>query len=437
VASALGASPHAGTAETVAPQTPHAAEGRPGQQTVHALIDTGCRRTNGARAWEKGTKHRGGAGIDAVTSAPVEARQEDSLALLHGTRRAGTSQPKPVTRVEIPPSEGGVSTLGLPRVWARVCPQALVPRMEPIVAPPCLESSLGSRQGRAPQEAMRQVWRERKAGQVGRVEADLRQVCDTSAQEQLIDLSAAERRDGRVLPRVRDRRRAGVMAAGSWRPTRTGVPQGGVASPRWSNVVRTPLDRQMAEAGCRLTRGADDFVGRCQTREEAPRAWAIAARCLREALGVERQAPKTRLVHVSPGFECLGDQVQQGTGHRRPASKRRGRSHPQHRDAIPRAKAGQRFQEQMRSLTRRQAPLKRREVSARITPVSRGWGHFSRTAAVKRLCPRLDRWIAHRLDACLAKRWRHPLGRQDPPRRLSAEFGWVRLTHLIPGLVRR
>ena len=97
----------------------------------------------------------------------------------------------------------------------------------------------------------------------------------------------------------------------------------------------------------------------------------------------------------------------------------------------------QRFQEQMRSLTRRKAPLKLREVIERINPVSRGWGHFYRQADVQRLFPRLDRWIEHRIYAFLAKRWRNPMWRQYPTRRVIAEFGLVRLTHLIPGLVHR
>jgi RNA-directed DNA polymerase len=342
-----------------------------------------------------------------------------------------------VKRVEIPKSAGGVSKLGIPRVWERVCQQALVQRMAPIVAPTCLDSSGGYRKGRSPHEARRQVWRELQEGHVWRVEADLRQFFDTIEQEKRIDLIAEEMSEGRVLPRVRDRLRAGVMAEGSGRPTLTGVPQGGVARPLGANVFLTPFDRRMAEEGFRLTRWADDFVVRCQTREEAQRAWAIAARVLREELGVERQAPKTRIVHVSQGFAGLGYQVQQGTGHRLPAAKRRGRSHPQHLSAIPREKSGQRFQEQIRSLTRRKAPLKLREGIERINPVMRGWGHFYRKADVKRLFHRLDRWIEPRLDAFLAKRWRNPLWRQYPTRRLIAAFALVRLTHLLPGLVRR
>ena len=97
----------------------------------------------------------------------------------------------------------------------------------------------------------------------------------------------------------------------------------------------------------------------------------------------------------------------------------------------------QRFKDQRRALTRRTAPLTLREVIERINPVIRGWGTFSRQANVRRLFHRLDGWIEHRLQACLAKRWRHGRWRREPTRRLIGEFGLVRLTQLIPGLVPR
>jgi RNA-directed DNA polymerase len=272
------------------------------------------------------------------------------------------------------------------------------------------------------------------AGNVWIVEADLRPCFDTIDQEPRIDWIAEASSDGRGRQRGRDLRRAGVMEGGGWQPTLTGVPHGGVASPLWSNMFLPPFDRQMTADGCRLTRWADDVVVRCQTREDAQRALAVAERCLRQALGVARHPPKTRVVHVSQGFECLGDQVKPGAGHRLPAPKRRGRSHPQTLDALPREKSVKRFQEQIRALTRRKVPIRRRELIERINPVIRGWGHCYRKADVRRLFHRLDRWIEHRLDACLAQRGRHPMWRRYPTRRLMAECARVRRTHLLPGL---
>jgi group II intron reverse transcriptase/maturase len=340
-----------------------------------------------------------------------------------------------VKRVEIAKSDGGVRKLGIPAVLDRVCQQALIQRMGPIFEPTFLDSSYGYRPGRSPHKAMRKVWQELKAGYGWIVDADLRQCFDTIDQEKLLDLIAEGISDGRVLHLVRDMLRAGVMEGGCWKATLTGVPQGGVASPLWSNIFLTPFDCRRTAEGFRLTRWADDFVVLCQTRAEARRALAVAEQFLREELGVERHPQQTRIVHVSEGFEFLGYKVKQGTGFRLPASKRRSRANPQNLYAIPREKSVKRFQEQIRALTRRKAPLKLREVIERINPVIRGWGPFYRKADVRRLFHRLDGWIEHRIHAFLAKRWRNGMWRRYPTRRLIGEFGLVRLTHLIPGLV--
>jgi RNA-directed DNA polymerase len=429
--------PNAGTEETVEPQDPHTSKGRQRKKKVHSLIDKVFSRKNLELAWEKVKKNRGSAGIDEVTIAQFEARQEYYLDLLHRKLRDGTYQPQPVKRVEIPKPDGGVRKLGIPAVLDRVCQQALVQRMEPIFEPTFLDSSFGYRKGRSPHDAMRKVWQELNEGNVWIVDADLRQYFDTIDQEKLIDLIAEEISDGRVLQLVRDMLRAGVMEGGSWKPTLTGVPQGGVASPLWSNIFLTPFDRRMTAEGVRLTRWADDFVVLCQTREEAQRALAVAERVLRAELGVELHPQKTRIVHVSQGFEFLGYKVKQGTGHRLPAHKRRGRSNPQNLYAIPREKSVKRFRDQIRALTRRQAPLKLRELIERINPVIRGWGTFYRKADVRRLFHRLDGWIERRIYSFLAKRWHNRMWHKYPTRRLIEEFGLVRLMHLIPGLVQR
>jgi RNA-directed DNA polymerase len=172
-----------------------------------------------------------------------------------------------------------------------------------------------------------------------------------------------------------------------------------------------------------------------QTRDEAQRALAVAAQGLREALGVALHPQTTRGVHGSHGCAFRSDQVQQGAGHGLPAPKRRGRSKPQHLEALPREQSVKRCQEQIRARTRRKVPIRLWELRERINPVIRGWGHGDRQADVRRLCHRLDRWIAHRISSCLAQRWRNPRWRRYPTRRLSAACGLVRLTHRIPGLV--
>ncbi len=299
---------------------------RPGKRKVHSLIDKVYSRTNLALAWEKVKQNHGSAGVDAVTITEFEANKAFYLERLHCQLRDGTYQPQPVKRVEIDKSDGGVRKLGIPAIFDRVCQQALVQRREPLFEPLFEDCSFGYRKGRSPHDAMRRVWQDLNADYGWCVDADLRTFFDTIPQPRLVDMIAEEISEGRVLQLIWAMLRAGAMQGTYWEPTLTGVPQGAVASPMWSNIFLTPFDRAMTAAGFRLTRWADDFVVLCKTRGEAQRALAFAERFLREELGVTLHPQKTRIVHVSHGFEFLGYKVKQGKGYRLAASKRRSRT---------------------------------------------------------------------------------------------------------------
>jgi group II intron reverse transcriptase/maturase len=388
-------------------------------------------------AWEKVKKNRGSAGIDEVTIQQFEERKEFYLELLHRKLRDGTYRPKPVKRVEILKSDGKKRKLGIPAIIDRVCQQALVQRMEPIFEPRFLDCNFGYRPGRRPQDALRQVWQELHRGKLWVVDGDLRQFFDTIDQEKLVDLIAEEISDGRVLDLVRRILGSGVMEGGYWQPTKTGVPQGGVASPLWSNIFLTPFDRAMTEAGFGLTRWADDFVVVCRNATEARQALQLAEEFLGEQLGVTLHSEKTRIVHVRHGFEFLGYKIKQGKGYRLTAQRRRSRGNALNLYAVPREKSVARFRDQIRSLTRRKTPWTLQELIDQINPVIRGWGNYYCKAHVRLLFNRLDRWIERRIYAFLAKRWRNAMWRKYPRSRLIDQYGLVRLTHLIPNLVAR
>ncbi len=194
----------------------------------------------------------------------------------------------------------------------------------------------------------------------------MRQFSDTIEQERLVDLVAEEISDGRVQRLIRDILGSGVLPGDCWQPTLTGVPQGGVVSPLWSNIFLTPFDRAMTAAGYVMIRWADDFVILCRKRAEANRALIFARRFLHEQLGVELHPQKTTVVHVSWGFEFLGTKLKGGQGYRMPASKRQVNGNPQDLYAIPQEKSVKRFKDQIRRLTQRRIPLKLQEVIGRI-----------------------------------------------------------------------
>jgi RNA-directed DNA polymerase len=201
-----------------------------------------------------------------------------------------------------------------------------------------------------------------------------------------------------------------------------------------SNILLTPFDREMRRRGFRVTRYADDWVVTCKSRQEAKAALVAAERML-EQLGVTLHAGKTRIVHVSQGFEFLGYKLKRGQRPLRLAVEkirsgvRRGGLY-----AFPRNKSVQHFKDQIRRLTRRKAPVSTRELIDQINPVIRGWGLYFCKAHVRGLFHRLDGWIVRRLWSHRFKRWRNAGWNSLPERRLYGEYGLVNLVALIPSL---
>jgi hypothetical protein len=103
----------------------------------------------------------------------------------------------------------------------------------------------------------------------------------------------------------------------------------------------------------------------CRTREEAERALASARAVLEGELGLRVHPEKTRIVHVSQGFEFLGYKIGQGRGLR---FKQGGIG----LYAIPRQRSVDRFKDKVRALTRRRIAVPLEELVHDLNPVIRG-----------------------------------------------------------------
>ena len=391
---------------------------------------------NLAMAWAKVKANRGAGGVDGQTLETFEIDLEQHLERLHAALKTDTYRPQPVRQHLIPkPGQPGkLRPLGIPTIVDRVCQQALLNRLEPIFEPVFDDASFGYRHGRSAKGALRKVWRELDAGYEWIVDADLENFFGSADQEKLVSLLAQQVADGRVLRLIRSMLEAGCMREDQWVPTTEGIPQGSVISPLLSNVLLTPFDREMRQHGYRLTRYADDWVIACRSRVEAEEARRTATRVL-TALGVVVNDAKTRIVHLSQGFEFLGYKIKRGSTELRlpPGQIRSGvRSGAVY--AYPTQGSIQRFQDQIRQRTRRRVPLSTAELIDEINPIIRGWGHYYCRAHIRGLFNRLDRWIVRRIWSHRLKRWRCQGYRILPARRLYGEMGLVNLIHLIPSL---
>jgi len=313
--------------------------------------------------------------------------------------------------------------LGIPAIYDRVCQQALLNRLEPIFEPMFDDASFGYRRGRSTKDALRKIWKEIKGGSEWIVDADLRDFFGSVDHEKLLTLVAQRVADGRVLRLIKAMLKAGSYGKGRLFPTERGTPQGGVVSPLLSNILLTPFDREMRLKGYQLTRYADDWLISCKSAAEARAA-------------VEAQ--KTRIVHIQQGFEFLGYKIKRGQRKLYlPESKIRSGIRAGALYAYPREKSICRFMDQVRQRTKRNVPLKTKELIEDLNPLLRGWGEYYKRAHVRRLFHQLDGWILRRIRSHRFKRWRNAGWKQLPEALLYEEYKLVNLVGLIPSLASR
>jgi group II intron reverse transcriptase/maturase len=362
-------------------------------------------------AYEEVRANHGAAGVDGVSVEEFGHRLEENLLQLISELRQRTYRPLPVKRVLIPKPDGGQRLLGIPAVRDRVVQQAVLRVLEPIFEADFSSHSHGFRPRRSCFSALRELYGQIRAGHLCIVDVDIEKFFDTIAHEPLIDAVAEKVADGSVLRLIR--LFLGALVQDGYRLVRpkAGTPQGGVISPLLANIYLAKLDRVLEAEGMTFVRYADDVRLLSRTPAGARSALKRTEEVLSE-LELRLNTKKTKLVSVHQGVDFLGYRLIAVKGRLK---------------AYINPKVIERFRDEVRRLTRRTAGMSFVTMIDRLNFYLRGWGEYFKRAQVSGVLDRLDQWVARRVRAYRAKRWRNTYWRRYPNQYLYGKLGLVRL----------
>ena len=145
-----------GTAEvrSCARQT-DAAGNEPTPDQSPVILEEVLEKENMWRSYQRVVSNAGAAGIDGITVEELKPLLQARWEAIRQELLAGTYQPQPVLKVEIPkPGGKGVRMLGIPTVLDRLIQQALLQVLTPQFDPSFSDASFGFRPGRSAHQAL-------------------------------------------------------------------------------------------------------------------------------------------------------------------------------------------------------------------------------------------------------------------------------------------
>jgi RNA-directed DNA polymerase len=194
--------------------------------------------------------------------------------------------------------------------------------------------------------------------------------------------------------------------------TEQGTPQGGVISPLLANIALHGMEEaigvtyssQGTISGKRaVVRYADDFVCFCETKHDAEQVQQILVGWLKER-GLTLSEEKTRIVHLTEGFDFLGYNVRH---YPTPQTTRTGWKLL----IKPSKESIQKVQEKLRELWAKARGNNVLVALNLLNPVIRGWANYFRIAVAKEVFNSLDKWMYRKADSYI--RHMHPRKSRD------------------------
>jgi len=349
------------------------------------LLERILSNENVLKAWKRVKANKGAPGIDNLSIEEFPEFARNQWGNIRESIFAGTYQPLPVKRVEIPKATGGTRPLGIPIVLDRLIQQAIYQVLMPIFDPGFSDYSYGFRPGRSAHDAVYQIREYIREGYRIAVDMDLSKFFDTVNHDVLMYRVARKIRDKRVLRLIGKYLRAGVMVDGRLQKTRKGVPQGGPLSPLLANILLDDLDKELERRGHKFVRYADDFIILVKSQRAGERVMESVQRFLERKLKLKVNQDKSQVDKTDHtnflGFTFRGNKIRWSD------------------------KAFREFKRRVKKFTGRSWFVSMEYRLNKLAQYLRGWMNYFGISEYYRPIPEIDHWLRRRVRMCYWKQW--------------------------------
>jgi len=350
-------------------------------------------------------KGRKTAGVDGkVWTTPVQKiRAVETIAIWNGYH------PKALKRIRIPKKDkiripkkdkSKKRPLSIPTMEDRARQALYMFALQPIAETLGDLNSYGFRRKRRCADAIDQIFKilRQKGSSQWILEADIKGFFDNISFKWILENIPMNK------PVLKAWLHCGFIERGKWLPTTDGVPQGGIISPVIGNMVLDGLEAVVCNYpyykrihGINFVRYADDFIVTAKNREVLEDEIIPRINAFLNRRGVQLSEQKTRVTHISEGFDFLGQTIRKYQRSDGTLGKIQ----------IEPSKASiQSIKDKVKTICRSSGQLTQAQLIGRLNPVLRGWANYHRHIICGATYSRMNSYVWFRL-----MRWgkrRHP-----------------------------